>query len=86
MNQLNDRYTIGQRVAGAVERFLPLGICISLDDGTRGFICLRELSWLSDADPQELVQEGQRIEAIVLKLPDDARLLQLSRRATMPAP
>jgi ribosomal protein S1 len=86
MGQVNHRYMIGQRVAAEVDRLLSYGILISLDDGTRGYIRRRELSWSGDVEPQSLVHEGQRIEAVVLELPRDARMLELSLRATLPAP
>ena len=51
MIQTAQNYSVGQRVAGTVERLFSYGIYMMLDDGTRGYIRRRELSWLSDVDP-----------------------------------
>lgn len=71
---------------GKVERVLPYGIFVRLDDGTRAYIRRREMSWAADVEPRELVQEGQRVEAIVLKLPSSGRSMELSMKACLPDP
>ena len=84
--QYDQAYAVGQHVGGRVEKVLPYGIFVRLDDGTRAYIRRRELSWASDVKPQEVVQEGRTIEAIVLKPLSPGRNMELSFKATLPDP
>jgi signal transduction histidine kinase/predicted RNA-binding protein with RPS1 domain/ActR/RegA family two-component response regulator len=86
MDQVKQPHSVGERVAVQIEKLYPYGIFVRLDDGTRGYIRRRELSWQSDREPQQLVYVGQQIEAIVQELPTAGRMLELSVRATLPDP
>jgi len=76
----------GERVIVTVERILPFGVFVRLEDGKEGYIRRRELSLAGDVDPQEVVSPGQRIEAVVLELEGPGRSIELSHRATLPDP
>ncbi len=86
MRQDSQGYVVGQRVVGSVGKLLPYGLFVRLDDGTRAYIRRRELTWAGNVDPRELWHEGDKIEAIILKLPDAGQSLELSHRATLPDP
>ena len=76
----------GEQVTVTVERILPFGIFVSLEDGKEGYIRRRELSVSGDVDPREVVSVGEEIEAIVVALPEPGRVMELSHRATLPDP
>jgi signal transduction histidine kinase/predicted RNA-binding protein with RPS1 domain/CheY-like chemotaxis protein len=79
-------YAVGQQVSGEVERLLPYGVFVRLDDGSRAYIRRREMSWAGDADPRKLVQVGQTIEAVVVDLAGPDRSMEISHKATLPDP
>ncbi len=79
-------YQIGQRVTATVERVLPFGIFVRLDDGARAYIRRRELDIDPDTDPQHAVRESEKISAIVIELGVTGKHIELSRRKTLPDP
>jgi signal transduction histidine kinase/predicted RNA-binding protein with RPS1 domain/ActR/RegA family two-component response regulator len=86
MSEIKQMYTVGQRVVGTVDKVLPYGVFMRLDDGPQAYLRRREMSWTGDADPRELVQVGQKIEAVISDLGGPDRCMELSRRATLPDP
>ena len=38
MSEIKQMYTVGQRVVGTVDRVLPYGVFVCLDDGSRAYI------------------------------------------------
>ena len=80
------RYFKGQTVVGQVDRVLPFGVFVQLEDGTRAYIRRRELSLDGDITPSEIVIEGQEIEAVVIALPEQERSMELSVRPLLPDP
>src|SRR5262245_8234628 len=86
MGQTNQHYIVGQHITGTVEKLLPYGVFVGLDDNTHGYIRRRDLSWASEVKPHEIVKEGQRVEAVILKLPTTGRMLELSLKAASPDP
>jgi signal transduction histidine kinase/predicted RNA-binding protein with RPS1 domain/DNA-binding NarL/FixJ family response regulator len=86
MDQIEQPHSVGERVTVQVEKLFPYGVIVHLEDGTRGYIRRRELSWQADREPQQIVYVGQHIEAVVQLLPAANRLLELSVRATLPDP
>jgi signal transduction histidine kinase/predicted RNA-binding protein with RPS1 domain len=82
----NSLYTTGQQVVGKVERVLPYGLFVRLEDGASAYIRRRELTWASNVDPRALWQEGQAITGVVLKLANLDHSMELSHRRTLPDP
>lgn len=79
-------YRVDQQVEAIVERVLPYGVFMRLDDGTPAYIRRRELDLDADADPTRVVREGDKISAIVIALGETGKHIELSRRATLPDP
>lgn len=69
-----------------VERVLPFGVFVLLSDGRRGYIRRRELDLDADIAPAEVVQEGQTLQAVIIKVEEDEGRIELSRRATLKDP
>ena len=76
----------GEQVTVTVERVLPFGVFVSLEDGREGYIRRRELSLEGDFAPQEMVSPGEQIEAVILELAEPGRSIELSHRASLPDP
>jgi signal transduction histidine kinase/predicted RNA-binding protein with RPS1 domain/ActR/RegA family two-component response regulator len=84
--QRDQVYTLNQRVSGKVEKILPYGVFVRMGDGTRAYIRRRELSWDGDTNPRELFQEGEAIEAVIIRLSSSDRTMELSLKSTLPDP
>lgn len=69
-----------------VERVLPFGVFVRLPDGTQGYIRRRELDLDADVEPSEIVQEGEKIQAVVINPEETQGRVELSRRATLKDP
>lgn len=79
-------YSKGQPTSATVERILPFGVFVRLEDGARAYIRRRELSLAGDLDPRDLVSEGQHIEAVVSAMAGPDSLMELSVRDALPDP
>src|SRR3990172_2992055 len=80
------KYTVNQRIDATVERILPFGVFVRLPNGALGYIRRRELDLDADVEPSEIVQEGQKIQAVVIKTEEADIHVELSRRATLKDP
>ena len=69
-----------------VENLLPYGVFVRLENGTKGYIRRREMSWAGDVDPRQLVKVNQQIEAVFINNPEDHRKVELSHKLTLPDP
>lgn len=78
--------TNSQWLEVTVERVRPFGVFVLLPDGTRGYIRRRELDLDADIDPAEVVRDGQKIQAVVIKDEKTDAHVELSRRATLKDP
>ncbi|WP_243725713.1 S1 RNA-binding domain-containing protein [Actinomadura rubrisoli] len=71
---------VGQVLHGTVTKLLPFGAFIRVADGIEGMIHLSELSTTPLETPDQAVQEGGEITAIVTDIDLPQRRLALSRR------
>lgn len=86
MTQDRQEYVLGQRVTGSIERVLPYGVFVRLDDGARAYIRRRELTWAGYIDPRTLWREGEKVDGVVSKLPIVGQCMELSVRDVLPDP
>ena len=77
------KYEVNQKVKVIVEKILPFGIYVRLDDGSNGYIRRRELDLDADVDPLQVVKENDSIEAVILNSSEPGKYIELSRRATL---
>jgi small subunit ribosomal protein S1 len=78
-SDVGERFPIGSRVAGTVTRLQTFGAFVELSPGVEGLIHISELG--ADrriAHPQEVVSEGQQVEATVIGVDVDKRRISLS--------
>ncbi|HPO87482.1 MAG TPA: S1 RNA-binding domain-containing protein [Candidatus Hydrogenedentes bacterium] len=80
------KYVVNQKVDVTVERVLPFGVFVRLPNGASGYIRRRELDLDADVTPSEIVQDGQKIQAVVIKVEEADTKIELSRRATLKDP
>lgn len=86
MSNTGQSYSIGQQVIGTVEKVLPFGIFLRLEDGTRAYIRRRELSLAGDVHPSKIVAEGDKLEAVVISFGELGQSMELSHKKTLPDP
>lgn len=87
MDTLKTRpYKEGHQVDAIVEQVMPYGVFVRLEDDTRAYIRRRELSLDGDIDPATLFRKGQKVKAVVLRLAEPGRSMELSCRALLPDP
>jgi len=79
-------YQLGQRIVAVVERVLPFGVFVRLDNGTRAYVRRRELSLDSDVVPSTVVSVGDTLSAVVVNQAEAGKFTELSHKALLPDP
>lgn len=68
-DQIEMKYPPGTRVKGKIVNLLPYGAFIEIEPGIEGLIHVSEMSWTKNiTDPNEVVNKGDEVEAIVLSI------------------
>lgn len=80
------QYVVGERVLAVIDGIFPFGVFVRLEDGSPGYIRLRELSLEGDARGLTAFQVRQQIPAIVLETPGEGHRYLLSHRLTLGDP
>jgi small subunit ribosomal protein S1 len=82
-----EKFTIGQRVEGKVTNLTNFGAFVELESGLEGLIHVSELSWTKRVrHPNEVLKEGDHVEAVVLRMDTKERRISLGLRQTTPDP
>lgn len=80
-------YVIGQRVAGKVTNLTPFGAFVEIEPGLEGLIHVSEMSWTKRVrHPKEIVNEGDEVETMILKIDTQQQRISLGLRQTQPDP
>jgi small subunit ribosomal protein S1 len=75
----------GQVREGTVRSVKPFGAFVDLG-GADGLLPVGEMSWARVKDPSEVVQPGQKVRVVVLRLDRDARKITLGLRQLTASP
>ena len=75
----------GQVHEGTVRTIKPFGAFVDIG-GADGLLPVGEMSWSRVNDPSEVVQSGQKVRVVVLRLDRDARKITLGLRQLMSSP
>jgi small subunit ribosomal protein S1 len=82
-----EKYTIGQRVTGKVTNLTNFGAFVEIESGLEGLIHVSELSWTKRVrHPNEVLKEGDEVEAVILRMDSKDRRISLGLRQTTPDP
>lgn len=80
-------FKVGDKIKGIVSQLVDYGAFIEISPGIEGLIHVSEMSWSSNLQsPQDFVQIGDKIEAIILVLNMEERKLSLSIKQLTPDP
>lgn len=80
------RYPKGALVEGVVTNVTDFGAFVQLEPGIEGLVHVSELSWERVSHPKEVVQPGQKVRAMVLKVDAQNRRISLSLKALQQDP
>jgi ribosomal protein S1 len=83
--EAQDRYTVGDIIAGSVTRLVPFGAFVALEGGIEGIVPNAELALHRVNKPEDVVQVGDQVEVKVLEVRPEERRLTLSIRQAMEA-
>ena len=75
----------GQVLEGTVRSVKPFGAFVDIG-GADGLLPVGEMSWSRVNDPSEVVQSGQKVRVVVLRLDREARKITLGLRQLMQSP
>ncbi|MCP2013118.1 small subunit ribosomal protein S1 [Deinococcus sp. HSC-46F16] len=82
-----DRYSIGQRVKGKVTNLTNFGAFVELESGLEGLVHVSEMSWTKRVrHPNEVMKEGDEVEAVILRIDPKERRISLGIRQTTDDP
>src|SRR5438093_11003057 len=81
------RLNPGDRVEGEVTRLADFGAFVEVSPGVEGLIHVSEMSWTKRIQrPSDVLKEGERVEAVVLKVDGAARRLSLGLKQVLGNP
>ncbi len=79
--RIEQKYPVGQKVAGRVVNLVPYGAFVELEPGVEGLVHVTELSWTKRiAKPSDVLKVGQEIEAVVLGINREEQKISLGIR------
>ncbi len=77
---VEEKYPDGSRVEGVVTKITDFGAFVELEEGVEALLHISELSWEHVDNPNDVIEEGNKIEAKVLKSDSKNRKIRLSYR------
>ena len=78
---IENKYPVGARVRGKVVSITNYGAFIELEKGVEGLVHISEMSWTRNVKhPSKLVNIGDEIEAVVLKVDRDEEKISLGMK------
>ncbi len=84
---VEEKYPVGQRVSGKVVSITDYGAFVELEEGVEGLVHVSEMSWTRHVrHPSKLVNVGDAVEAVVLKVDKEHEKISLGMKQTEPDP
>ena len=83
-SEIEDKYPIGTKVKGVINRFSPFGAFVQLENDINGLIHLSEISNQKVEDPADFLKTGEEVEAQVINIDRNEHRIGLSLKALSP--
>ena len=80
-DEILKRYPVGSEVTGTVTNLAEFGAFVKLEDGIEGLIYNSDLAAEKVENPSEVVQPGQSVKALVVRVDPVEQKISLSIRA-----
>jgi small subunit ribosomal protein S1 len=77
---VNDRYHLGQVVEGTITQLATFGAFARIEDGVEGLIHVSEMGDGRVQHPRDVVQEGDLIQARIIRIDPARKRMGLSMR------
>jgi small subunit ribosomal protein S1 len=85
--RVEEKYPVGEKVTGKVVSLTDYGVFMELEEGVEGLIHVSEMSWTKRIrHPSQMVNVGDIVEAIVLKVDSKAQRISLGLKQIKPNP
>jgi small subunit ribosomal protein S1 len=85
--EVAEKYPVGTRVRGKVVSITDYGAFVELERGVEGLIHISEMSWTKHVrHPSKIVNVGQDIDVMVLKIDPENEKISLGLKQTEPDP
>ncbi|WP_425147070.1 30S ribosomal protein S1 [Deinococcus sp.] len=82
-----EKYTVGQKVIGKVTNLTNFGAFVEIETGLEGLVHVSEMSWTKRVrHPNEVLKEGDEVEALILRIDQKDRRISLGLRQTTDDP
>jgi small subunit ribosomal protein S1 len=85
-DQIEEKFPVGTKAPGKVTKLMEFGAFVELEPGMEGLIHISELAPQRVYRVRDVVQVGQEVQVMVLKIDKAARKISLSLKAAMPKP
>lgn len=86
-DNIEERYTVGQKYKGKVTNVAEYGAFVELEPGIEGLIYITEMSWLrKNVNVHKTVSVGQEVEVMVLDVDSAKRRMSLGLKQCMENP
>jgi len=86
-DNIQEKYKVGDKVAGKVVSLTDYGAFIEIEKGIEGLIHVSEMSWTQHiTNPTQIVTMGQLVEAKILNIDYENRKLSLGMKQLTPNP
>jgi small subunit ribosomal protein S1 len=80
-HRADEKYPVGSRVQGKVVSLTDYGAFIELEPGVEGLVHVTEMSWTKRVKhPSKLVNQGDKVEAVVLDIDPKAKRISLGMK------
>jgi small subunit ribosomal protein S1 len=84
---VHERYPVGGKIAGKVMSVTDYGAFVEIEDGVEGLIHVSEMSWTKKVKhPSKIVNDGDRVEAVILGIDTEQRRISLGLKQLTPNP
>ncbi len=84
---VHERYPMGGRVTGKVMSLTDYGAFVEIEEGVEGLIHVSEMSWTKKVrHPSKVMNEGDRVEAVILGIDTEQHRISLGLKQLMPNP
>ena len=82
---ISSKYRIGDKITGTVRNLTDFGAFIEVEEGIDGLVHISDLSWTKRVKhPSEILEKGNEVEAIILKIDSENQRLSLGVKQLQP--
>jgi small subunit ribosomal protein S1 len=82
---ISSKYRVGDRIKGQVRNITDFGAFVEVEEGIDGLVHISDLSWTKRVKhPSELLEKGDEVEAVILKIDSENQRLSLSIKQLQP--